>query len=208
MSEPEHPAEPHPAIVHGIALDGVMIRELELVPDERGWFMEIFQEHWNGPTRPVQWSLVKSKVNVLRGPHLHLQHDELILALTGEVHVGLRDLRPRSPTRNHSCMLRLRGDVPTLVMFPRGLLHGWCFTADSIHAQAVSASYRDYHPHDNLGCLWSDPALDLPWPVEDPIVSERACAFPSLATLERMIESAGKEAGRGSSAKPPSELAR
>lgn len=150
--------------------------------------MEIFQTYWDGPIDPVQWSLVESSPGVLRGPHLHLNHDEYIMAFRGEVYVGLRDLRPGSPTRNCSCMLRLSGDAPVAVLFPRGLLHGWCFTQPTLHAQAVSESYRDYHAHDNFGCIWSDPALDLPWPISDPIVAERAQGFPTLAELEIQLE--------------------
>jgi dTDP-4-dehydrorhamnose 3,5-epimerase len=178
----------HLAIVHGSPLDGVMIRTLDARTDERGWFMEVFQDYWNGPIKPVQWSLVQSRPGVLRGLHMHLNHDEYFMAVSGEAYVGLRDLRPYSPTRNRSCMLRFSCDRPTAVLFPRGLLHGWCFTRDTLHLQAVSESYRDYNEHDNLGCLWSDPDLDIPWPVDQPLISERAQGFPSLAELERLLE--------------------
>jgi dTDP-4-dehydrorhamnose 3,5-epimerase len=151
-------------IVHGELPAGLIVRKLDRRRDDRGWFMEIFQNYWKGPIDPVQWSLVRSNARVLRGLHIHLSHDEYIMPVFGQFLVGLRDLRPDSPTRNRSCLLRLNCENPIALLFPRGLLHGWYFMEDSLHLQAVSESYHDYHLHDNLGCLWSDPALDLPWP--------------------------------------------
>lgn len=153
--------------------------------------MEAFQAAWDSPIEPIQWSVVKSAANVLRGPHVHLHHDEYIMAIDGCVMVGLRDVRPDSPTNGVSCMIKITGDAPAAVMFPRGLLHGWYFVEDSLHLQAVSRAYCDYHPADNIGCHWSDPELDLPWPCTDPILADRAAEFPPLCeTLARLFPKA------------------
>ncbi len=170
-------------ITHGVPLHGVKIVPLKKHNDERGFFMEVFQEYWDGPMDPVQWSVVQSQKNVLRGPHIHLEHDEYIAALSGHVHVGLRDVRPDSPTRDCSCMIELSGENPAAVLFPVGMVHGWYFSEDTVHLQAVSEAYRDYHPRDNHGCHWSDPELDLPWPCTDPIVANRADTFTPLSEL-------------------------
>jgi dTDP-4-dehydrorhamnose 3,5-epimerase len=176
----------------GEPLDGVVVQPLASHQDERGSFVDIFQASWPGALRPTQWSVVHSHANVLRGMHLHAGHDEYFMLLEGSAFVGLRDVRPDSPTRNRSCLIELHARTPAAVMFPRGLIHGWFFAEESVHVQSVSESYDDYHPHDNLGCHWSDPALEIPWPCTNPILSERAADFPPLnGLLERVFAAAG-----------------
>ncbi|QXD23900.1 hypothetical protein F7C95_18610 [Opitutia bacterium ISCC 51] len=46
-------------ITHGVPLHGVKIVPLKKHNDERGFFMEVFQEYWDGPMDPVQWSVVQ-----------------------------------------------------------------------------------------------------------------------------------------------------
>jgi len=168
----------------GEPLAGVQARALDRHTDERGYFMEIFKDAW-GPRviDPVQSAVVSSRANVLRGPHLHLNHDEYFMLLSGKAYVGLYDVRPDSPTRGKSCLIEFDEDQPAALLFPRGLLHGWYFPVDSVHIQSVSEAYEDYHPHDNLGCHWADPDLNIPWPTESPIVAARADSFPPLREL-------------------------
>jgi len=172
-------------LLAGSAIEGVELRMLTMHRDARGSFTEVFQEQWGSCIKPVQWSIVHSHAGVFRGVHLHRRHDEYIGCITGRVIVGLRDLRPWSPTRNHWAMIQLTGGELACLTFPLGILHGWYFPEESIHLQAVSEAYIDYGKDDNWGCHWSDPALEIPWPIEEePIVAKRASDFPTLGELE------------------------
>ena len=162
------------------------VRGRVLVPnaDARGSFTEFFCDSWQTGFDPVQWSVVKSSAGVLRGMHLHRRHDEFFLLVSGRCCVGLRDLRPGSITETVYCLLEFSEVEYVFVTFPRGILHGWYFFEDSVHIQGISnEEYSRYHIDDNLGCHWSDPALEIPWPEIPTIVSERADQFPHLATL-------------------------
>jgi dTDP-4-dehydrorhamnose 3,5-epimerase len=168
-------------------IDGVSVRALEMNLDERGSFTEFFRESWPLPFRPRQWSIVASRPRVLRGMHLHLNHDEALVVAKGKVCVGLYDLREDSPTTGRSSRIQLDGATHQCLFFPRGVLHGWYFHDDGVHIQGVSEEYEFYHPRDNLGCHWSDPALGIPWPDRTPVISARAAAFPSLAELKNAL---------------------
>ncbi|MDH3637712.1 MAG: dTDP-4-dehydrorhamnose 3,5-epimerase family protein, partial [Gammaproteobacteria bacterium] len=155
--------------------------------DTRGIFTEVFQKHWNAMETPRQWSIVTSTSNVLRGCHLHLRHDEYFFLIQGEVSLGLRDERLDSPTRGHWQLYRLFGTNPAALTFPAGLVHGWYFHTDSLHLQAVSESYLTYGDDDNWGIHWADPELEIPWPFDNPLLSERAASFQSLIDVRQKL---------------------
>lgn len=171
-------------VVAGSAIDGVALRRLNMHPDHRGCFTEVFQRSWNTCITPAQWSVVHSHAGVFRGVHLHRRHAEYFSVLQGRASVGLRDIRPWSPTRDCWVMYELSGADLACITFPLGILHGWYFHEDTLHLQAVSEVYVDYGKDDNWGCVWSDPALQIPWPItSEPIVTYRAGDFPSMRTL-------------------------
>jgi dTDP-4-dehydrorhamnose 3,5-epimerase len=170
--------------VAGQPIERVELRGLDMRRDHRGAFTEVFQEHWGTCITPVQWSIVHSHPRVFRGVHLHRRHDEYFSVIQGRATVGLRDLRPWSPTCGAWAMYELSGDALACVTFPLGVLHGWYFHEESIHLQAVSEAYIDYGKDDNWGCHWGDPALEIPWPItEEPIITTRAGDFPTLRAL-------------------------
>ena len=171
-------------LLAGHGIDGVELRLLDMRRDHRGSFTEAFQSDWQTGIVPVQWSIVHSRASVFRGMHVHRRHDEYFAVVQGRAAVGLRDMRPWSPTRNAWALYELSDREIACLIFPPGLLHGWYFHEDSIHLQAVSEPFAQYAGDDNWGCRWSDPALEIPWPfTAEPILTERARTFPSLGEL-------------------------
>ena len=164
-------------------IEGVVIYRLERNYDRRGSFVDIFRSHWGYGIDPQQWSIVHSQPRTLRGMHLHWRHEELFTLIKGRATVGLYDIRQNSPSFRCSQLLEFAEERCEVLVFPRGILHGWYFHCDSLHLQSVSESYDTYGPDDNQGCRWNDPALQLAWPDPDPILSDRAAAFPDLTEL-------------------------
>lgn len=164
---------------------GAKLRHLAVHSDARGSFTEFFSRTWSDGESPAQWSVVASTGGVLRGMHLHRRHNEGFLLLKGHASVGLRDVRPGSPTEGVSALFEFTGDNPVYLTFPRGVVHGWLFHQPSVHVQSVSETFAEYGGDDNLGCHWSDPALTIPWPFKPTVLAPRAAAFGTLAELMR-----------------------
>jgi len=175
-------------LTHGLEIQGVELRLCAMHTDQRGSFTEIFQQSWGTAIDPCQWSAVTSTANVFRGCHLHLRHDEYFCLLAGEAIIGLRDERPDSPTFGNWQRYHLFGTNLAALTFPTGIVHGWYFPVPSIHVQAVSESYVDYGKDDNIGVHWADPALEIPWNIENPIIAERAANFGSLQDLKKLVQ--------------------
>jgi dTDP-4-dehydrorhamnose 3,5-epimerase len=155
--------------------------------DHRGSFTQIFRDQWGTVIKPVQWSLVESDANVLRGMHFHRRHDEYFCLIKGHCLVALKDMRPDSPTEGVSSTYELFGEDIAALAFPRGLIHGWYFFEASAHMQAVSESYSDYGKDDNWGVSWKAPDLGITWPDISPVLSERAETFSSVAHLKNSV---------------------
>ena len=164
-------------------LDGVIITPLEPKRDRRGVLTEVFRAQWPTGCAPVQWNFVRSAANVMRGFHVHVAHSDYLISLSGELLLGLRDIRPESPTFNRTEFLLLNDERPMAVTTPPGVAHGFYFAKPSMHLYAVS---HYWNMADELGCRWNDADIGLDWPATDPQLSERDA---SAGTFKDMTES-------------------
>lgn len=170
-------------ILGGKPIQDSALIKLKENSDSRGSFTEIFQRHWGTVLDPVQWSLVKSELNVFRGMHYHRRHDEYFCLIQGSCYLGLKDIRPDSSTYLQSTLYYLCEEDLAALVFPQGVIHGWYFNKPSIHVQSVSESYLDYGNEDNFGCRWDDPDLGIDWPFDNPNVSDKTKAFGGMKDL-------------------------
>jgi len=164
---------------------GEMPRDVNLISlhphsDSRGTFTEIFRDAWLPDVHPIQWNVVHSEGEVMRGVHVHLRHFDYLTVAFGRLQLGLCDLRADSPTFRSAAMIELAPGQA--ISIPPRVAHGFYFPVPSIHIYAVS-EYWD--TGDELGCLWSDPELGIPWDFANPLVSARDAGLPSL---DRLLE--------------------
>ena len=163
---------------------GVILDRLGMNVDSRGSLTEIFRASWASGTNLVQWNAVSSEAGVLRGVHVHLVHIDYLIVLKGRASIGLRDLRPGSPTEGTAVVVDVSGEELAALTIPTGVAHGFYFHEPSIHVYAASA-YWD--TADELGCHWADPSLEIPWQFTSPVLSPRDAALPPLHDVARLI---------------------
>lgn len=159
---------------------GVILRDLASHRDERGSLTEVFRASWAGDEAFIQWNLVDSNPNTLRGVHVHPVHADYLVALEGCLMLGLHDLRKWSPSFRRSCLVALRGEQLQGAFIPPGVAHGFYFADKTRYVYGVT----DYwNPADELGCRWNDPQLAIEWPATDPLLSQRDREAASLQAL-------------------------
>jgi dTDP-4-dehydrorhamnose 3,5-epimerase len=163
---------------------GVRLVLLHMHADDRGVFTELFRQSWFDELTPLQWNVVRSEPDVLRGVHVHLRHADYVTVVSGRALFGLCDLRPGSPTVNLRTLVEMDGRRLQALFIPPGVAHGFYFLEHSMHIYAVS-EYWDME--DELGCHFADPDLALSWPTTTPRLSPRDQALPSLAALKGLI---------------------
>ena len=149
-------------------LPEVLLLEPRVFSDERGFFMETFRASWLPHLDFVQANLSRSDAGVLRGLHYHQRQEDLWLIPEGRATVGLVDLRSGSSTYLRAEMFQLSG--PNAVLIPIGVAHGFYAETPLLMSYLVTGYYDGT---DELGVAWNDPEIAMPWPVSEPILSER-----------------------------------
>lgn len=179
MTSPLIAASPSPAALP----HGVVLHRLTAHVDQRGRVAEIFRADW-ALGAPVQWSMTVTEADVMRGIHVHLRHDDYVVVLQGEVTIGLRDLRPGSPTPGRTARLDLRGTDPCALIIPHGVAHGLLALTPAVYVLGAS---HYYDAADELGCHWRDPDLELTWPREPARLSARDAALPPMREVASRV---------------------
>ncbi|MEX0644951.1 MAG: dTDP-4-dehydrorhamnose 3,5-epimerase family protein [Parvularculaceae bacterium] len=168
-------------------LEGVVITSFRSHRDHRGAFTEVFRAAWPTEIAPVQWNVVTSRANVLRGFHVHITHRDYLMAISGELMLGLKDIRRDSPTRGCTEIIVLSPENPAAVTIPTGVAHGFYYSKPSTHLYSVS---HYWNIDDELGCRWDDPEIGIDWPTTAPLLSERDENAGSFAQMVEAYERA------------------
>jgi dTDP-4-dehydrorhamnose 3,5-epimerase len=169
-------------------LPGVLIIEPTLFGDERGFFVETFQVDRYREQAGIEQAFVqdnhsRSRRGVLRGMHAQKRNPQgkLVRVARGEVYDVVVDIDARSPTFGKWEAVVLSDDNARQLWIPPGYAHGFLVLSEVADFEYKCTAY--YEPEDEIGVVWSDPAIAIPWPVTDPIVSAKDRALPTLDRL-------------------------
>ena len=168
----------HPMKVTDLPLSGLKLVDLDVFKDGRGFFVEVFNQlkfqKAGLQTLFVQDNHTRSTPGVLRGLHFQTQPQQgkLIGAIRGRVWDVSVDIRVNSPTFGKHFTIELNGEDGKLLWIPRGFAHGFCVLGEE-PADLIYKVDGLYNPKSEGGISWDDPDLNIPWPLQNPILSPR-----------------------------------
>ncbi|ODC04831.1 dTDP-4-dehydrorhamnose 3,5-epimerase [Terasakiispira papahanaumokuakeensis] len=169
-------------------LAGVKIIEPQVFGDSRGFFKETFSaERYRqeaGIDLPfVQDNHSRSTQGVLRGLHFQQQRPQgkLVSVTRGAVYDVAVDINPNSPTCGQYVGVELSDDNHRQLWIPPGYAHGFCVLSDVVDFVYKCTDY--YHPEDEGGLAWNCPDVAIPWPIQQPRLSEKDQVYPDLKGL-------------------------
>lgn len=178
-------------------LPGVLIVEPAVYGDERGWFMESFNEpRWRqaldelGEPQPrpfVQDNHSCSRAGVLRGLHFqrapHAQ-GKLVRVVRGRAFDVAVDIRRDSPCFGRWFGVELTAGNRRQLWIPEGFAHGFLALEDDTHFLYKTT---DVYARDCEGAIrWDDPAIGIEWPLPAglaPLVAPRDAGAPGLEAV-------------------------
>jgi dTDP-4-dehydrorhamnose 3,5-epimerase len=88
------------------------------------------------------------------------------------------DLRPESATFCRWSAVELTADNHKMFYIPDGFAHGFVTLTDV--AEVFYQISVAHEPQSAAGVRWNDPAFNIDWPIDQPILSGRDAAFPDF----------------------------
>ena len=155
----------------------LLIFEPRVFADDRGWFMESFNQQnfeqilsERGLDIPkfVQDNHSFSKKGVLRGLHYQLNphaQGKLVRVVQGRAWDVAVDIRKDSETLGQWVGVELSGENRRQFWIPAGFAHGFVALEDNTQFLYKTTDY--YSKECERSILWSDPDIGIEWPVEE-----------------------------------------
>jgi dTDP-4-dehydrorhamnose 3,5-epimerase len=168
----------------GTDLPGVVLVEPQVHGDDRGFFLETYhaEKYREGGIRErfVQDNHSRSSYGILRGLHAQapVAQGKLLRVIEGEVFDVAVDVRIGSPAFGKQVSVLLSAENFKQIYVPPGMLHGFVVTSE---VAQVEYKCTDLYRHEQeFSVLWNDPELAIPWPVTDPVLSDKDRNAPLL----------------------------
>ena len=149
-------------------IEGLCIITPAVHGDSRGYFMETYSQRdleENGIyVNFVQDNQSMSTKGVLRGLHFQKNYPQtkLVRVIKGRVFDVAVDLRQGSKTYGKWYGIELTEENKKQILIPRGFAHGFLVLSDI--AEFCYKCDDFYHPNDEGGLAWNDPAIGIVWP--------------------------------------------
>jgi dTDP-4-dehydrorhamnose 3,5-epimerase len=175
--------------IERVGISGLAILTPKTYPDERGFFLERFKADSIPidcmPSTFPQVNQSRSYPHVLRGLHFQTNpaQGKLVSVTRGKIWDVAVDLRRSSSTFGKHFSLELNDTENRMLWIPEGFAHGFCVLGEK-DADVIYFTSSIFNPNTDGGYRWNDPDLQIPWPITNPVVSEKDRALPLLRDRE------------------------
>lgn len=166
-------------------LPGLIVIDTDAYADNRGFFMERYKtsdfKKEGIDEIFVQENFSHSKKDVIRG--LHYQEGEagqgkLVQCLKGSIFDVAVDIRKDSKNFGKWFGVELSEENHKQLYIPTGFAHG--FAVLSNEADVSYLCTEEYSPEHEKGIVWNDPNINIKWPQNNPLLSEKDAKYPQL----------------------------
>jgi dTDP-4-dehydrorhamnose 3,5-epimerase len=173
-----------------LKISDVILFEPKVFGDERGFFMEsfnqqVFEQAIGSATNFVQDNHSKSSKKVLRGLHYQIKNPQgkLVRVTQGEVFDVAVDIRKNSSTFGQWVGEILSAENKKQLWVPEGFAHGFLTLSDTAEFLYKTTDY--YSPEFERCIRWDDPEINISWPIKGaPLVSEKDNRGNEMARAE------------------------
>lgn len=178
-------------------LKGVKQIEPAVHQDHRGFFMESFndrilKEYGINESFIQDNHSMSREAGVIRGLHYQLSpkgQTKLIRVVSGAIYDVVVDIRLGSPTYGLWQSFILSETNYHQLLVPKGFAHGFCTLVPDTEVIYKVDAY--YSPEHDRGIAWNDPDLNIDWPVNKPVLSDKDSKHPLLASAENNFKYEG-----------------
>ncbi len=168
-----------------LSLSGALLFQLDVWRDERGFFCERYRKSFLESQGVLidfpQQNHSYSVEGTLRGMHFQAfpGQAKLVSAIAGTIYDVFVDIRKDSPTFGKWDAVVL--DFQKTLFLPVGFAHG--FYVLSKEAHVVYEVSTPYNPAQEKGFCYNDPTLQILWPSDPKVISEKDRTAPAFAEV-------------------------
>jgi len=167
-------------------LEGVCILEPKVFGDQRGWFIE----SWSKRTMEEAGLFYdflqdnhsfSAQKGTLRGIHFQLAtyaQAKLVRCTKGVVLDVAVDLRKDSANYKKWVAVELSEENKRQLLIPKGFGHAFLTLTNNVEFLYKADQY--YNFENDRSIAWNDPEININWPVDDPILSDKDIRAPLL----------------------------
>ena len=167
-------------------IEGLKIIEPSIFKDHRGFYLCTYRKDTydfkDKNANPIVFQeddISYSMKNVLRGLHGDTRTWKLVQNLSGEVFIAIVDMRKNSNTYLKFQTFLLNEENRIQILIPPGCANGYlCLSEHSIFSYKQSEIYQG--SQNQFSVAWNDPKFGIPWPVKNPILSQRDRTTPFI----------------------------
>jgi dTDP-4-dehydrorhamnose 3,5-epimerase len=148
-------------------IDGVTVQKLRLIPDDRGWLMELLRKDWDVFEKFGQAYVTTCYPGAVKAWHYHTLQTDHFTCAHGVTRLALYDAREDSPTKGKVNEFYMGTLNPILVKIPNLVYHG--FTAvGSEMAMIINfpTELYNYEEPDEYRLPYNDPSIPYTWEVK------------------------------------------
>jgi dTDP-4-dehydrorhamnose 3,5-epimerase len=177
-------------IFHQTALVDAWLIDPEFRGDERGSFARTmcrkeFEDHGLNADFVQQNTSMSALAGTVRGMHFQLKPNteaKFVRCIRGAIVDVIVDLRRRSRSFMQHGMFELSAANGRMLYVPEGFAHSFQTLVDDTEVTyLVTASYA---PEAERGLRFSDPRLDIGWPLAVTTISQKDASWPLLESDE------------------------
>ena len=146
------------------SIEGVRVKNLRIIPDERGWLMEILRCDDNIFEKFGQVYLTTAYPGVVKAWHYHKKQTDNFTCIHGMMKVALYDARKDSPTYQGMMEIFVGEKNPVLISVPPGVYHGFKgIGSDTAYFLSIPTHPYDYKDPDEYRIPPNTPEIPYDW---------------------------------------------
>jgi len=147
-------------------IDGVQVKRIRLIPDERGFLMEMLRTDWPEFQKFAQSYVTACYPGVIKAWHYHKMQWDHFVCVYGMAEVVLYDPRDNSPTKGCINEFHVGLMNPMLIKIPPMVYHG--FTAEGGQLALIvnfPTELYNYEQPDEHRVAYDDPSIPYDWEI-------------------------------------------
>lgn len=174
-------ATPSKLKVTPTAIDGLLILDVKVFGDERGWFIESYNAQDFSEATGLNIHFVQDNHSfsyqwTLRGLHYQLERAQgkLVRVVAGKIFDVTVDIRKDSPSYGKWVGVELSAKNHKQLWIPPGLAHGFLVLSET--AEFLYKTTDHHHPQSEVCLAWDDSTVGIKWPLPEgtaPIMNDK-----------------------------------